>query len=148
VNTHDKRRCWAVSCAWSHRGQASGCGSPRLVRRSAVKILPFNANQMKNLQRRGAQLRQILCHAANFMEPTKKASVSGLAAICTTLGKLPSKMFLNFLLQDHSIQQVPNPKIVQQNWDSESPFYVRRQTLLFRACATVLDLTTLLGTAL
>jgi hypothetical protein len=73
VNTHD-RRCWAVSCAWSHRRQASGCCSPRLARQSAVQILPFKANQMKNLQRRGAQLRQILRHAGNFMEPTKKAS--------------------------------------------------------------------------
>jgi hypothetical protein len=52
----------------------SGCCSPRLAGRSAVQILPFNANQMKNLQRRDAQLRQILRHAANFMEPTKKAS--------------------------------------------------------------------------
>ena len=91
----------------THR--VSGRGSPLP---SLIQILPFNANQMKNFQHRGAQLRRILRHAANFMEPTKKAFVSGLPAICTSLGQLPLKMFLNFLLQDHSILQLPNPKIV------------------------------------
>jgi len=66
VNTQVRRRCLAVSCSWSQRGQAAWWGRPRLARRSAVQMRCLMANQRKNLQRRGAQLFQFRFQIVNI----------------------------------------------------------------------------------
>jgi hypothetical protein len=74
VNTQPTRIWWIVSSAWSHKGQASGWGNPLFARRSAVQHWLWKTNQIKNLQRGGAQLFQILLQGPNLMVPTKKAA--------------------------------------------------------------------------
>jgi len=78
VKTQDNSRWGAVSCAWSQNRHAGGCCRPLLASRSAVHNRCLIASQTKNLQRKGAQLFQILFHGINFIEPTKRASYADL----------------------------------------------------------------------
>jgi hypothetical protein len=73
ANTQPTKRWLIVSSAWSQRGQTSGCGRPCFAKLSAVQHRLWTTNQMKNLQRRGAQLFQILLQGLNLIVPMKKA---------------------------------------------------------------------------
>lgn len=78
VKTQDNSKWGAFSCAWSQNRHAGGCCRPLLASQSAVHNLCLMASQTKNLQRKGAQLLQILFHGINFIEPMKKASYADL----------------------------------------------------------------------
>jgi hypothetical protein len=67
------KRCWMVSSAWSQRGPAAGWRRSPLANQSAVQYRLRIANQMKNLQQRGASDFQILFQGANLIDPMKNA---------------------------------------------------------------------------
>jgi hypothetical protein len=73
ATTHPNNKCYKVSGAWSHRGQAVGWGSRRRSSRSAVQHRSLETIHAKNLQPYGARERQIWEDAVARVRPPKKA---------------------------------------------------------------------------
>jgi hypothetical protein len=70
-----QRRCWAISCSWSQRGQHIGYYKPLLWSLSAGQHLFLIANQRKNLHFGGAQVFHNLFHGSMGTNPIKKAII-------------------------------------------------------------------------
>jgi len=145
VKTHNNSRWLVVSCAWSHIRQAGWCCIPLLANRSAIQSLCFTASQIKNLQRKGAQLRHTFLHGVNLIEPTKQASYVDL------LVYIPYWVSFQRYWSGTSCCKI-TPSIWSQSTrysiktsTGRPPLISDTQRLLERAWATVLDFTILLG---